>query len=93
MGEIDQQTFSVAEKTAGWGKTYRQAGKCTPGCKIPMNCVENQSVLAGLNVNQVVQRQLTFLGEPCEIMTGISSRTELFGLSGKINLEYKKNTS
>ena len=26
-------------------------------------------------------------------MTGISSRTESFGLSGNINLEYKKNTS
>lgn len=31
VGEIDQQTFSVAEKTAGWGETYRQAGKCAPG--------------------------------------------------------------
>ena len=34
-----------------------------------------------------------FWETPCEIMTGISSRTESFGSSGNINLEYKKNTS
>ena len=90
VGKVDQQTFSAVEKTITWCKADRQVGKCAAGCKISLNGVENQSVLAGFNVNQVVQRY--FWETPCEIMTGISSRTESFGSSGNINLEYKKNT-
>ena len=93
MGKVDQQTFSAVEKTITWCKADRQVGKRAAGCKISLNGVENQSVLAGLNVNQVVERQPVFWETPCEIMTGISSRTASFGSSGNINLEYKKNTS
>ena len=59
---IFQQTFSAVEKTITWCKADRQVGKCAAGCKISLNGVENQSVLAGFNVNQVVERQPVFLG-------------------------------
>ena len=62
MGKVDQQTFSAVEKTITWCKADRQVGKRAAGCKISLNGVENQSVLAGLNVNQVVGRQPVFLG-------------------------------
>ena len=62
VGKVDQQTFSAVEKTITWCKADRQVGKCAAGCKISLNGVENQSVLAGFNVNQVVQRQPVFLG-------------------------------
>ena len=62
MGKVDQQTFSAVEKTITWCKADRQVGKRAAGCKISLNGVENQSVLAGLNVNQVVERQPVFLG-------------------------------
>ena len=62
VGKVDQQTFSAVEKTITWCKADRQVGKCAAGCKISLNGVENQSVLAGFNVNQVVERQPVFLG-------------------------------
>ena len=62
VGKVDQQTFPAVEKEVAWCKADRQVGKRATGCKISMNRVENQSVLAGLNVNQVVQRQPIFLG-------------------------------
>ena len=63
MGKVDQQTFSAVEKTITWCKADRQVGKRAAGCKISLNGVENQSVLAGLNVNQVVERQPVFFGK------------------------------
>lgn len=62
VGKVDQQTFSAVEKEVAWCKADRQVGKCAAGCKISLNGVENQSVLAGLNVNQIVQCQPIFLG-------------------------------
>lgn len=61
VGKVDQQTLSAVEKPVAWCKADRQVGKRASGCKVSMNRVENQSVLAGLNVNQVVQRQPIFL--------------------------------
>lgn len=46
VGKVDQQTFSAVEKTITWCKADRQVGKCAAGCKISLNGVENQSVLA-----------------------------------------------
>lgn len=58
VGKVDQQTFSAVEKTITWCKADRQVGKCAAGCKISLNGVENQSVLAGFNVNQVFVQHL-----------------------------------
>ena len=62
VGKVDRQTFSNVEKAVAWCKADRQIGKRAAGCKISMNRVENQSMLAGLNVNQIVQCQPIFLG-------------------------------
>ena len=58
VGKVDQQTFSAVEKTITWCKADRQVGKCAAGCKISLNGVENQSVLAGFNVNWNTRKHL-----------------------------------
>ncbi|MFQ7768816.1 MAG: hypothetical protein ACLRIL_11430 [Fusicatenibacter saccharivorans] len=61
--------------------------------KVTLNGVQNQPVLTGFHIDEIIQRKPDSFEAPWVMMTGISRRTGSLEFNGKINSEYKITTS